>query len=496
MTPMSTHSIGIEQSGRVPVDKTNGLMSQQVRTGRLDVLVPHLIRGQLLRPGFVRMSLKLGVARQMPSWAKLQFLNAGVARPDLERVLGRITGLESWADEWERLGVERHADGQAAMALGDRRKAARNFLAASSAFNFSQYVIFMDTRRKRALHEACVNSYAEAAPLADPPAQRIEVMFRRRPMVGYLRVPRGAMGPVPVVVMFNGTNAVKEELHWWSDAFIARGLATIVFDGPGMGETFHRLSMVGEPRPVGVAILNYIETRPELDPGAISFVGLSLGGYCAIRMASHDPRVKAVAAVSPPFSADVYWKVTLAGMRRELAALYSIQEHEMEKVIDRITLANDLPNLVCPLLVAGGGQDHITPGTEAWRIFDAARGEREIVFYPRGGHDCFNVMSELRPRLVAWVARQLEPHRGVTPPRRAWDGGTYDSSWSAAEAVDPSFAEALCGDEPRREWHRADEPGVPVRFEWPWHKTSGEHIEVVHKASPAEHLRTPWIAPA
>ena len=315
MTPMSTHSIGIEQSGRVPVAKTNGLMSHQVRTGRLDVLVPHLIRGQLLRPGFVRMSLRLGVARQMPAWAKLQFLNAGVARPDLERVLGRITGLESWADEWERLGIERHADGQAAMVLGDRRKAARNFLAASSAFNFSQYVIFMDTRRKRALHEACVNSYAEAAPLADPPAQRIEVMFRRRPMVGYLRVPRNATGPVPVVVMFNGTNSVKEELHWWSDAFLARNLATIVFDGPGMGETFHRLSMVGEPRPVGVAILNYIETRPELDPGAVSLVGLSLGGYCAIRMASHDPRVKAVAAVSPPFSADVYWKVTLAGMR-------------------------------------------------------------------------------------------------------------------------------------------------------------------------------------
>ena len=174
----------------------------------------------------------------------------------------------------------------------------------------------------------------------------------------------------------------------------------------------------------------------------------------------------------------------------------SMKDGEMEKVIDRITLANDLPSLSCPLMVAGGGQDHITPGTEAWRIFDAARGEREIVFYPRGGHDCFNVMSELRPRLVAWVARQLEPHRGVTPQRRAWDGGSFDPSWSAAEAVDPDFAEALCGEEPRREWHTADEPGVPVRWEWPWQKRPRDRIEVVHQASPAEHLRTPWIAPA
>jgi len=246
---------------------------------------------------------------------------------------------------------------------------------------------------------------------------------------------------------------------------------------------------------MGVAILNHIETRPELDPGAVAFVGMSLGGHCAIRMAAHDARIKAVAAVSPPFSVDVYWKVTLAGMRRELAALYGIQESEMEKVIDRITLANDLPKLACPLLVAGGGQDHITPGTEAWRIFEAARCEREIVFYPRGGHDCFNMMSDLRPRIVAWLARHLEPHRGLSPRRRAWEG-PFDPSWSAGEAVDPEFAAALVGEEPKREWHEALEPGVPVRWEWPWLRRQAERIEVVHEVSPAEHLRNPWIAPA
>ena len=50
----------------------------QVKGGRLELLVPHLLRGQLLRPGFVRMSLRLGAARQMPAWAKLQFTSHGV----------------------------------------------------------------------------------------------------------------------------------------------------------------------------------------------------------------------------------------------------------------------------------------------------------------------------------------------------------------------------------------------------------------------------------
>ena len=101
-----------------------------------------------------------------------------------------------------------------------------------------------------------------------------------------------------------------------------------------------------------------------------------------------------------------------------------------------------------------------------------------------------------RCRLDFVVVGSARPHRGVTPKRRAWDGGAFDPSWSAAEAVDSDFAEALRGEEPQREWHTADERGVPVRWEWPWQKSSSDRIEVVHQASPAEHLRTPWIAPA
>src|SRR5688572_1431353 len=77
----------------------------QVKGGRLELLVPHMLRGQLLRPGFVRLSLRLGLTRQMPAWAKLQFTNNGITPEDLDRVLGRITSLTSWVDEWERLGL-------------------------------------------------------------------------------------------------------------------------------------------------------------------------------------------------------------------------------------------------------------------------------------------------------------------------------------------------------------------------------------------------------
>src|SRR5213594_4427327 len=89
-----------------------------VRGGRLELLVPHLLRGQLLRPRFVRLSLLLGAARQMPRWAKLQFLHAGVSPGDLDLVLGRISSLDSWVDEWEKLGAQHEEGGRAELALG------------------------------------------------------------------------------------------------------------------------------------------------------------------------------------------------------------------------------------------------------------------------------------------------------------------------------------------------------------------------------------------
>ena len=452
-----------------------------IKGGRLEFLVPHFLRGQLLRPGFVRLSLRLGAAQQMPSWAKLQFLNAGVSASDLDRVLSRVTSLTSWVDEWETLGRAHEQGGRDAMALGREEQAAQRFLAASAAYNFSQYVVFLDTRRKKRLHDQCVNAYAQAALLFDIPARPFRVSYRHRVLEGYLRVPP-VRGPVPVVVIFNGTNAVKEELHWWSDALLARGLATITFDGPGLGHTFHKLSWIAEPRPIGTAILNAIETCPELDPGAVAMLGMSLGGYLAIRMAAHDTRVRAVAAVSPPHSADIYWNVTLAGMRRELAALYHIDERAMTSVIDKITLAQVLPRLECPLMISGGGHDHITPGSEAWRIFEGAHCPRELVFYPRGAHDCFNVLSDLRPRMVSWLTTQIEKFHPIRMNEPRPEELTPENGLGAAEAVDVDFAAALRGESHRLTWNSATVLGEPARWNWLWKPPSHQReIEVVHR---------------
>jgi len=185
--------------------------------------------------------------------------------------------------------------------------------------------------------------------------------------------------------------------------------------------------------------------------------------------------------VSPPYSADIYWNVTLSSMRRELAALYNLDEREMGAAIERITLGGILPQLRRPLFLAAGGHDFVTPGTEAWRIFEDACCEREIVYYPRGAHDRFNVVSDLRPRLISWLARKLERHQRVRPPMEA----PPPNGWMAAEAVDIDFAEALEGEVTRPVWTATPQETTtdPVRWSWPWGSRPTSRLELIHRVA-------------
>src|SRR5262249_61320548 len=107
---------------------------------------------------------------------------------------------------------------------------------------------------------------------------------------------------------------------------------------------------------------------------------------------------------------------------------------------------------------------------EAARIFGNARCARELVYYPRGAHECFNVLADRRPRMTGWVARQLAKHRIAPPPRPKRAGpDPRDAAFLAGEAVDPDFADDLAGEGPRMEWHsQRENRSLGARFSWPW----------------------------
>ena len=120
-------------------------------------------------------------------------------------------------------------------------------------------------------------------------------------MAGILRKPAGVDKP-PVVVMAVGLDSTKEETDAYETPFLARGMATLVFEGPGQGEAQYDFPIRGDYEvPVKAVHRLCRDTRRDLDSARIGMWGVSLGGYYAPRAAAFEKRIKACIALGGPF---------------------------------------------------------------------------------------------------------------------------------------------------------------------------------------------------
>jgi pimeloyl-ACP methyl ester carboxylesterase len=120
--------------------------------------------------------------------------------------------------------------------------------------------------------------------------QRIKIPFGAGQLYG-LRL-RPAAPSKGTVVIHAGFDAYIEEFHAIAKAISLCGYDVVMFDGPGQGSTLMRenMPMTHEwQKPVG-AVLDHLGLTD------VTLIGISLGGYLAIRAAANEPRIKRVVA--------------------------------------------------------------------------------------------------------------------------------------------------------------------------------------------------------
>ncbi|KAK2745951.1 hypothetical protein FQN55_006023 [Onygenales sp. PD_40] len=134
----------------------------------------------------------------------------------------------------------------------------------------------------------------------------------------------------PAIIISPGFNCVKEMfVPEVAEQFQLANITALIYDPRSLGESD------GEPRnevdPVMQVsdfsdALTYLKTLPIVDPSAIGFWGISLGGTVALCAASLDTRVKLCIAVCP--NADL--EPTLEMLPRVLAKCMQDRESRME----------------------------------------------------------------------------------------------------------------------------------------------------------------------
>jgi pimeloyl-ACP methyl ester carboxylesterase len=332
------------------------------------------------------------------NWAP-RFVSQGVDFNDFQRTTAGIERWEEWLDAWVATGDIHRALAEEAEAAGNATTAGEAYVRAALCYHFGKFVWLVDLERHREATERAIACTYGAHRHLDPAAKRIEVPFEGATLVGNLRRPSGA---VPLVLLLPGLDSTKEEFFNWEEVFLARGLATFSFDGPGQGES----GFATHIRPDYEAAVSAALDALAWD-WPVGACGVSLGGYYAPRAAAREPRLRAVAGVSGAFNFGECWD-GLPPLTREAFAHHSGAEDEEDarsKALE-LDLAPVIAELDRPALMVTGKLDRIIPWEQTKRIADEAP-NGQFVLYEEGNHVCNNIPYKYRPLVADWLAKEL-----------------------------------------------------------------------------------------
>lgn len=208
---------------------------------------------------------------------------------------------DSWHDAWIKLGDRLYASGVASRDAGYRVSARAAFLRASNYYRNAYIVFFaipVDPRVETA-YDKQTDAFRQAISLFDAPAEAIQIPFEGTTLPGYFFHAGRANEPRPLLLMTGGYDGTCEESYFLGgkDA-LARGYNVVVFDGPGQGGVLVKQKIYMRPdwENVVTPVVDYVLTRPEIDPKRIALCGRSFGGYLAPRAASGEHRLAACIA--------------------------------------------------------------------------------------------------------------------------------------------------------------------------------------------------------
>src|SRR5205823_4620103 len=245
------------------------------------------------------------VATAIQHWAP-RFVTNGVALSDFADVIASISSWDDWCAAWSKRAAVHEAMGREALANEKFLSAGEHLQRAGVYYHFGKFLFVQDLAQMKAAHMKAVECRRLAAPHLRPPGERVEIPYQGKFLAGILRKPEAVERP-PALVFACGLDSCKEEIDAYEQPFLARGIATLVFDGPGQGEAEYDFAIRGDYEAAAGAVIDHIESRGDLDSGRIAMAGISLGGYYAPRSAAFDPRIKACLALGGPYNWAKSW---------------------------------------------------------------------------------------------------------------------------------------------------------------------------------------------
>lgn len=317
-----------------------------------------------------------------------------------------------WHDRWLVLGRHYERRAEDAFASGHAETGRFAIRRAAACYHYAEFFFFDEPETKNATRTKVTAAFERGLPFRRETVRTLRIPYDGMELPGYLTTPPGE-GPWPIVVLVNGLDSAKEvELQAFADAFHARGMGTVVFDGPGQGLLAGHVPMVVEYEDVVAAVLAEVGKLPGVDMSRIGMFGVSFGGYLAPRAAACLPAVRACVSLSGGFDHDGYEDLNVM-VQKDFKFVFGVDSDEEMAALSRKSLnLRDTPPLKVPLLSVHPEDDKIIPFESCERMLAWATGETELLRYPGARHVAPEQFGHSVPYFSDWMADRL----GVVTP--------------------------------------------------------------------------------
>lgn len=322
----------------------------------------------------------------------------GVAAEDAKRLHALpVDGHGEWWELAEALG-ERHL-GEAGRHLEAGRPALCRLQRerAAAAFNIGQLAIHRDDEIKRRL-------YGRASACLEANTSDRGCDYRRLA----LRIETGdtlygwdfpLADPIGRVVMFGGLSGWGASFIAFARALSRQGIATILAEAPGQGET--RLTgRLHLSRPALSLAMRFVDFAGSSGQ-PVGVVGFSFGGLIAAHLAAAAPTVAALCTNGSPVAVGA---LDHPIEREQFAAAFGAEGRELLRQVQGFGFDASAEVVRCPVLSLEGGADPlVAPGT--WQGFVGERTEAATaVVWEDGLHTLYNHASERDALIAAWLS--------------------------------------------------------------------------------------------
>jgi len=367
-----------------------------------------------------RAEEELYPAKGLPGGGQLEIrLTATIytSDPDALEVAHRLRpfDMESWIAEFTRVAEKNEQLAEKFAGEGFKVSANEYYLRASNFYREACWPQPQSEPHMLPTYKKMRETFDQAWQLARPPFERVQIAWDGKTLDGYFRKPNGPAGKkYPTVIAFQGADTMAEAtILGIASPYVARGMAYLAVDFPGQGGSLRLkdLHLPPDTEKIGKAMVDYLETRADVDANHIGMQGISMGGYGTPRVASGEKRIKAALMMSgsyslredlfdyfPPIQERVRWIIgakDLGDARKKLA------EYTLEAGAGRIE---------CPMLIGYSKDDRIMDPQGAYKLYQAAVNSKRQMVEGTGHTQAANAGGprELRPQLLAdWTAKQL-----------------------------------------------------------------------------------------